>query len=132
MNEERMVEVAKKYLKLKLTEDLEGDPIDLYCYTEATVDGYDVWVLTEHMDSISISDNVFYYDSDLADAILEEINHKKDKETLLYIDSYMWDDLYMNNKILEYFGENAEEIIKDGTLGLTNEEIEFIKSEFGI
>ena len=132
MNEERMVEVAKKYLKLKLTEDLEGDPIDLYCYTEATVDGYDVWVLTEHMDSISISDNVFYYDSDLADAILEEINHKKDKETLLYIDSYMWDDLYMNNKILEYFGENAEEIIKDGTLGLTNEEIEFIKSEFGV
>tara|TARA_B110001450_G_scaffold20634_1_gene18807 strand:+ start:202 stop:600 length:399 start_codon:yes stop_codon:yes gene_type:complete len=132
MNEERMVEVAKKYLKLKLTEDLEGDPIDLYCYTEATVDGYDVWVLTEHMDSISISDNVFYYDSDLADAILEEINHKKDKETLLYIDSYMWDDLYMNNKILEYFGENAEEIIKDVTLGLTNEEIEFIKSEFGI
>ena len=132
MNEERMVEVAKKYLKLKLTEDLEGDPIDLYCYTETTVDGYDVWVLTEHMDSISISDNVFYYDSDLADAILEEINHKKDKETLLYIDSYMWDDLYMNNKILEYFGENAEEIIKDGTLGLTNEEIEFIKSEFGV
>jgi len=132
MNEERMVEVAKKYLKLKLTEDLEDNAIDLYCYTETTVDGYDVWVLTEHMDSISISDNVFYYDSDLADAILEEIEHKKDKETLLYIDSYMWDDLYMNNKILEYFGENAEEIIKDGTLGLTNEEIEFIKSEFGI
>ena len=132
MNEERMVEVAKKHLKLKLTEDHEGDAIDLYCYTEATVDGYDVWVLTEHMDSISIGDNIFYYDSDLADAILEEINHKKDKETLLYIDSYMWDDLYMNNKILEYFGENAEEIIKDGTLGLTNEEIEFIKSEFGV
>jgi hypothetical protein len=34
MNEERRVEVAKKYLKLKLTEDHEGDAVDLYCYTE--------------------------------------------------------------------------------------------------
>ena len=131
MNEERMVEVAKKYLKLKLTEDHKGDAIDLYCYTEATVDGYDVWVLTEHMDSISIGDNIFYYDSDLADAILEKLENE-DEETLLYIDSYMWDDLYMDDKMIEYFGDNIEEIIKDGSLGLTNYETEFIKSEFGV
>lgn len=131
MNEERMVEVAKKYLKLKLTEDHKGDAIDLYCYTEATVDGYDVWVLTEHMDSISIGDNIFYYDSDLADAILEKLENE-DEETLLYIDSYMWDDLYMDDKMIEYFGDNIEEIIKDGSLGLTNDETEFIKSEFGV
>ena len=131
MNEERMVEVAKKYLKLKLTEDHKGDAIDLYCYTEATVDGYDVWVLTEHMDSISIGDNIFYYDSDLADAILEKLENE-DEETLLYIDSYMWDDLYMDDKMIEYFGDNIEEIIKDGSLGWTNDETELIKSEFGV
>ena len=131
MNEERMVEVAKKYLKLKLTEDHKGDAIDLYCYTEATVDGYDVWVLTEHMDSISIGDNIFYYDSDLADAILEKLENE-DEETLLYIDSYMWDDLYMDDKMIEYFGANIEAIIQDGSLGLTNYETEFIKSEFGV
>ena len=36
------------------------------------------------------------------------------------------------NAVRIFNDKNAEEIIKDGTLGLTNEEIEFIKSEFGI
>lgn len=131
MNEERMVEVAKNYLKLKLTEDYDPGTTNLYCYTEATVDGYDVYVLTEDMDSIIIGDNVFYYDSDLADAILEKIENENE-ETLLYIDSYMWDDLNMDDKMIECFSENIEEIINDGSLGLTNDEIEFIKSEFGV
>ena len=122
-----MVEVAKKYLKLKLTEDYDPGTTNLYCYTEATVDGYDVWVLTEDMDFISIGDNVFYYDSDLADAILEKIENE-DEETLLYIDSYMWDNLNMDGKMIECFNENIEEIIEDGTLGLTNEEIEWAKN----
>ena len=34
MNEERMVEVAKKYLKLKLTEAYDLGNTNLYCYTE--------------------------------------------------------------------------------------------------
>jgi len=131
MNDERMVEVAKNYLKLKLTEDYDPGTTNLYCYTESTVDGYDVYVLTEDMDSIIIGDNVFYYDSDLADAILEKIENE-DKETLLYIDSYMWDDLNMDDKMIECFSENIEEIINDGSLGLTNDEIEFIKSDFGV
>jgi hypothetical protein len=34
--------------------------------------------------------------------------------------------------MIECFRENIEEIIKDGSLGLTNDEIEFIKSEFSL
>lgn len=131
MNEERMVEVAKKHLKLKLTENYDPATTNLYCYTEDTVDGYDVYVLTEDMDSIIIGENVFYYDHDLADAILEKIENE-DEETLLYIDSYMWDDLNMDDKMIECFSENIEEIVNDDSLGLTNDEIEFIKSDFSV
>ena len=122
----RIVEVAKKHLKLKLIEDF--GKADLYCYNESTVDGHDVWVLSSDMENIIICRDVFYYDSDVADELMDKIKYNFGKELVLHIIKYLWDDLKMDEKMLEYFSENIEKIIKDGTLGLSNEEIEWAKN----
>ena len=49
-----------------------------YIYSESTRDGYEVWVATENMREVCISEDVYYYDSDLhialADAIRDELS----------------------------------------------------------
>ena len=42
MTDEKQIELAKRYLNVTFTEDF--DSADIYCYTESTRDGYDVYV----------------------------------------------------------------------------------------
>ena len=58
--------------------DMYNNNCGYYIYTESTRDGYEVWVATESMDNVCISEDVYYYDSDLhvalADAIRDELS----------------------------------------------------------
>ena len=128
-----MIKIAKKALGLTLTEDFNS--ADIYCYNESTVDGYDVFVLTHDTTNINICENVYYYDSDLASAIMEEIQYNGGSETVLHIDSYLWDDIYMDDQMLEYFAETIDDIIEDNDeegYGLTPAEIQELKEEYGL
>jgi hypothetical protein len=132
LTEEKMIKIAKQALGLTTTNDFH-DLADLYCYNESTVDGYDVWVLTHSLKDVNICENVYYYDSDLASAVMEEIQYNG--ETLLHMDEYMWDDLYMNDQMLEYFGENIDDIIENNDeegYGLTKAEIQELIKEYGL
>jgi hypothetical protein len=132
LTEEKMIKIAKQSLGLTTTNDFH-DLADLYCYNESTVDGYDVWVLTHSLKDVNICENVYYYDSDLASAVMEEIQYNG--ETLLHMDEYMWDDLYMDDQMLEYFGENIDDIIENNDeegYGLTKAEIQELKDEYGL
>ena len=132
LTEEKMIKIAKQALGLTTTNDFH-DLADLYCYNESTVDGYDVWVLTHSLKDVNICENVYYYDSDLASAVMEEIQYNG--ETLLHMDEYMWDDLYMDDQMLEYFGENIDDIIENNDekgYGLTKAEIQELKDEYGL
>ena len=66
--------------------DMYNNNCGYYIYTESTRDGYEVWVATESMDNVCISEDVYYYDSDLhvalADAIRDELSpiYLDDKE----------------------------------------------------
>jgi len=134
LTEEKMIKIAKQALGLTITDSFD-DSCDLYCYNESTVDGYDVWVLTHSLKDINICENVYYYDSDLASAVMEEIQYNGGSETLLHMDSYMWDDLYMEEKMLEYFGENIDNIIESNNeegYGLTQAEIQELTEEYGL
>ena len=133
LTEEKMIKIAKKSLGLTTTEDFNG--ADVYCYNESTVDGYDVFVLTHDTTNINICENVYYYDSDLASAIMEEIQYNGGSETVLHIDSYLWDDIYMDDQMLEYFGENIDDIIENNEeegYGLTPAEIQELAEEYGL
>jgi len=134
LTEEKMIKIAKKSLGLTITDSFDTS-CDLYCYNESTVDGYDVWVLTHSLQDVNICENVYYYDSDLASAVMEEIQYNGGGETLLHMDSYMWDDIYMDDQMLEYFGETIDSIIEDNDeegYGLTPAEIQELKEEHGL
>ena len=134
LTEEKMIKIAKQALGLTITDSFD-DSCDLYCYNESTVDGYDVFVLTHSLKYINICENVYYYDSDLASAVMEEIQYNGGSETLLHMDSYMWDDLYMEEKMLEYFGETIDDIIENNDeegYGLTKAEIQELTEEYGL
>jgi len=133
LTEEKMIKIAKQKLGLEVTDSFDNS-CDLYCYNESTVDGYDVWVLTHSLKDINICENVYYYESDLASAVMEEIGYNGN-ETLLHMDEYMWDDLYMDDQMLEYFAEAVEDIIEDNDeegYGLTKAEIQELKDEHGL
>ena len=87
------------------------------------------------MNDVNVSENVYYYESDLASAVMEEIQYNGGSETLLHMDSYMWDDLYMDDQMLEYFGETIDDIIENNDeegYGLTKAEIQELKEEYGL
>ena len=135
LTEEKMIKIAKKSLGLTITDSFDTS-CDLYCYNESTVDGYDVWVLTHSLQDVNICENVYYYDSDLASAVMEELDTQRHcSETLLHMDEYLWDDLYMDDQMLEYFAEAVEDIIEDNDekgYGLTPAEIQELKDEHGL
>jgi hypothetical protein len=134
LTEEKMIKIAKQSLGLEITDSF-NDSCDLYCYNESTVDGYDVWVLTHSLNDISVSENVYYYDSGLASAIMEEIQYNGGSETLLHIDEYLWDELYMDDQMLEHFGATIDDIIENNDeegFGLTKAEIQELKEEYGL
>ena len=137
LTEEKMIEIAKQKLGLEVTDSF-SDSCDLYCYTETTVDGYEVWVLTQSTRHVNICENVYYYESDLARAVMEEICNSlgyNGAKTLLHMDEYLWNDLYMDDQMLEYFAEAVEDIIEDNDeegYGLTKAEIQELKDEHGL
>ena len=134
LTEEKMIEIAKQKLGLEVTDSFD-DSCDLYCYTETTADGYEVWVLTHSTRNVNVNENVYYYENDLARAVMEEIGYNGGSETLLHMDEYLWDDLYMDDQMLEYFAEAVEDIIEDNDeegYGLTKAEIQELKEEHGL
>ena len=54
-----------------------------YIYCETTRDGYEVWVATEDMGNVCISEDVYYYDSDIHDSLADAI---KDELSPIYLD----------------------------------------------
>ncbi len=129
MTDEKQIELAKRYLNVTFTEDF--DNADIYCYTESTRDGYDVYVLTHDHNAPTICEDVFYYDSELASSLMEEIESYGGFITV-HIDSYLADDIYLDDQFLEYFVEHAEEIIKDFEDELSEEEVKEFKVEHGL
>ena len=86
---------------------------DFHIYRESTCDGYEVFVATHSMSSISISENVYYYDSDLTDVLVENIkysNGSEDYKYTIYIedeyDSFVEEAF---NTLFEYLSERFEE-----------------------
>ena len=110
MKDERKIELVKSYFNVTFTEDFDG--ADLYCYTESTRDGYDVYVVTHDMNAISINEDVFYYDSDVAEALIDEIT-SYGGFIKIYIDSYLADDIYLDAQLLELFADNVKRIVED-------------------
>ena len=88
------------------------DKGDFKVYAESTADGYEVYVATHDDRNVDINEDVYYYDSDLTDVIMRTL----EEHYSVYIDDYLYDDIYMDDAFEEYFGEHVEDIV-DGIPG---------------
>ena len=130
MLESRMIELVKNHLEISISTDISDfENNDCTIYNESTADGYDVFVVTNDTRNVHVCENVFYYDHDIADQFSEQIRYG---DRTFYIDDGIYEDCYIEDKLLELFAENVEDIIQDEELDITLEEIAYLKEEYEI
>lgn len=80
-----------------------------YIYGETTRDGYEVYVAAEDVRNVCISEDVYYYDSDLHDALADAI---KDELSPIYLDDEDADFVdYAIERLYEFvYDEKYEEV----------------------
>jgi hypothetical protein len=61
-------------------------PADFHIYEEQTADGYEVYIATDDMNTtVNVCENVYYYDSDLANVLVKNIKYSNGDEDYPYI-----------------------------------------------
>ena len=93
---------------------------EFYIYEETTKDGYTVYVATNDTDSISVCEDIYYYDGDLSDVLEEQIkysNGDEDYREVIYVDDLYQDfiDQAIKNLFI-YLSEKFEEEVIDELL----------------
>ena len=116
INDDFVQEAVLNHFNVELTDDYSSNA-DFYIYEESTADGYSVFVATHDQNSININENVYYYDSDLSDALEEFIKHSNGDEhtpEVIYVDDlhqHFIDDCM--GQLFEYLAARFEEDIID-------------------
>ena len=128
MSEDRMIELIKNHLEISISTDISDfENNDCTIYNESSADGYDLYVVTNDTRNVNVCENVFYYDHDIADQFSEQIRYG---DRTFYIDDSIYEDCYIEDKLIELFAENVEDIIEDEELDITLEEIAYLKEEY--
>ena len=129
MLDERMIELVKNHLDLEISTNFNDfDNVDCMIYNESSADGYDLWVVTNDSRHVNICENVYYYANDLANSFEEQVRWG---DQTFYIDEYVFEEAYIEDKLIEMFSEKVEDIVVDGELDITLEEIDYLKEEYG-
>tara|TARA_R100001443_G_scaffold59406_1_gene69751 strand:- start:520 stop:966 length:447 start_codon:yes stop_codon:yes gene_type:complete len=130
MPEERMIKLVTDHLGLSISHDISDfENVDCSIYNESSADGYDLYVCTNDTRNVSICENVYYYDHDLANAFEQQVRWG---DRTFYIDQDIYDDCYMEDKLIELFADNVQDIIEDDELDLTLGEINYLKQEYDL
>ena len=137
MKTERTIEILLKFVDSEITHNANDaycniTDIDYAVEQESTADGFSVYTFKHPDEEICISENLYYYDSDLTELIIEAL---LDGGAKIYIDEYMYDDLYIESELENQFEEFVEDIIAQESNGkgdniLTKEELEELKEEY--
>jgi hypothetical protein len=115
-DEDLAKESVLKHFSVEFTDDY-NDNTDFYIYEESTADGYSVFIATYDQNRVNVNENVYYYDSDLSDALEEYIrysNGDEDNPEIIYVD-----DLHQQfiddaiTQLFEYLAERFEEEVID-------------------
>jgi hypothetical protein len=130
MPEERMIKLVTDHLGLSISHDIDDfDNVDCSIYNESSADGYDLYVCTNDTRNVSICENVYYYDHDIADAFEQQVRWG---DRTFYIEQDIYEDCYIEDKLIELFADNVEDIIEDDELDLTLGEINYLKQEYDL
>ena len=130
-DEDLAKESVLNYYNIEFTDDYSSSA-DFYIYEESTADGYSVFVATHDQNVVNVNENVYYYDSDLGDALedfMKDSNGDENNPEIIYVDDlhqHFIDDSM--GQLFEYLAARFEEEIIDE---LTDEgyELEKLKVE---
>ena len=115
-DEDLAKEAVLKHFGIEFIDDYSSNA-DFYIYEESTADGYSVFIATHNQDSVNVNENVYYYDSDLGDALEEYIKYSNGDEhtpEVIYVDDLnqqFIDDAIV--QLFEYLAERFEEEVID-------------------
>ena len=115
-DEDLAKEAVLKHFNVEFTEDYSSSA-DFYIYEESTADGYSVFIATYDQNRVNVNENVYYYDSDLGDALEEYIKYSNGDEhtpEIIYVDDLnqqFIDDAIV--QLFEYLAERFEEEVID-------------------
>jgi hypothetical protein len=124
----RLVELVKNHLEISISTDISNfENVDCTIYNESTADGYDVYVITNDPRNVSVCEEVYYYDHDLANQFHEQMRYG---DRTFYVDGDIYNDCHFEDKLIELFVENVEDIIENEDLDITLEEINYLKEEY--
>ena len=85
-DEEYVRELILKHYDAELTDQWQSN-CDYYIYEESTADGYSVFVACYDTSSISVNEDIHYYDSDLSGKLQDAIKDGFE----IYVDDYYQD-----------------------------------------
>jgi len=107
-DEDLAQESVLKHFNVEFTDDYSSSA-DFYVYEESTADGYSVFIATYDQNRINVNENVYYYDSDLSDALEEHIkysNGDEDNPEIIYVDDL--NQSFIDDAITQLFVHLAE------------------------
>tara|TARA_Y100000385_G_scaffold135602_1_gene140854 strand:+ start:621 stop:1019 length:399 start_codon:yes stop_codon:yes gene_type:complete len=123
--------IVSRHLMCEVKTDINDfDECEMQCYTESTADGYDVYILKYTQDALSVCENVYYYDHDVAEQIMYGLD--ENKVGSIYIEEHLYDDCYIEDAFEEYFSNNVDEIVSDNPELFSDEEKSFIREEYEV
>lgn len=95
-----------QYYDVELTDRFDNN-CGYYIYGESTRDGYEVFVAADDIRRVCISEDVYYYESDLHDALVDAI---KDELSPIYLDDEDADFVdYAIEELYEYLYDRKYE-----------------------
>ena len=106
-DEEHIKKVVFKHYDLEITDDWSSD-CDHYIYEETTADGYSVWISTYMHDKVCVSENVFYYDNDLAEEFKQAVVDNDHSDVKIYVDDIHDDNHWLQDAIRDLYIELVE------------------------
>jgi len=99
IDQEDQKKMVLEHYDVEITDRYDSN-CQYYIYSESTRDGYEVWVASESMGGVCISEDVYYYDSDLHEALADAI---KDELSPIYLDDEDADFVeYAISEVYEY------------------------------
>ena len=134
MEDERRIELVKEFYDLDITHDINNfENVDCNIYIDATSDGYEVYIVTNNPNHVSVNEDVHYYDHNLTEKFND---HVRWGDRTFYIEEYIYNDCYfedyiandmfndlINGRDFSYFLEKAD---------ITSKELKYLKEEYGI
>ena len=113
-DEERMLKVVCDYYHRELT-DQWHDSCDFFMYEENTADGYCVYVACHDTNKISINEDVYYYEHDLQDVLVDHFLDRHNSDARVYVSDLDADyvDLAIKELYTEAYSKIEEIILQD-------------------